>query len=404
MNNASINLLVLKIGKYLLHLNTFTYRLLVQELLISTRLQYINVSINFRLLKIIITLFILIPILYGCNSVEPNINEGDIDTTSHNFTFETFTFGEHSSSVLYDVTIIDENNIWAVGEIYLNDSLGQPDTQPYGVARWDGLNWYLMKVPYHDFNQTVEYPGPLFAITEINNNIYVASYANLLKWTGNDWEEIAFFMEQVPFDGQVIKIWGTNENHIYCVGRNGSIYFYFGSDWQKISSNTNLNIYDIFGQKTDSGKYDVLCVAANLTVNTDKKIMRIEQNTVSDNVLVTGITSSISSIWFKPNIKYYVVGSGMFTKTDINSTDAWKPIWKGITEYYTTSVDGNDTNDIIVCGAYGEMLHFNGSTWKSYQAELKLETGSYSEVKISDDLVIAVGHNSPKAVITIGRR
>src|SRR5690606_9849046 len=26
-----------------------------------------------------------------------------MDTTSHNFTFETFTFGEHSSSVLYDV-------------------------------------------------------------------------------------------------------------------------------------------------------------------------------------------------------------------------------------------------------------------------------------------------------------
>jgi len=47
-----------------------------------------------------------------------------MDTTSHNFTWQTWTFGEHSSSRLYDVAIINENNIWAVGEIYMKDSLG----------------------------------------------------------------------------------------------------------------------------------------------------------------------------------------------------------------------------------------------------------------------------------------
>lgn len=40
-----------------------------------------------------------------------------MDTTSHDFSWEAFTFGEHSSSVLNDVAIIDENNIWAVGEM-----------------------------------------------------------------------------------------------------------------------------------------------------------------------------------------------------------------------------------------------------------------------------------------------
>jgi hypothetical protein len=44
-----------------------------------------------------------------------------LDTTSHNFSWQTFTFGEHSSSMLNDVAIIDENNIWTVGDIYLND-------------------------------------------------------------------------------------------------------------------------------------------------------------------------------------------------------------------------------------------------------------------------------------------
>ena len=53
------------------------------------------------------------------------LNVTTLDTTSHDFTFETFTFGGQAGScALYDVAIIDENNIWAVGEIYLLDSLG----------------------------------------------------------------------------------------------------------------------------------------------------------------------------------------------------------------------------------------------------------------------------------------
>ena len=51
-------------------------------------------------------------------------NNNITDTTSHNFTWQTFTFGEHSSSTLYDVAIINDSSIWAVGEIYMNDSLG----------------------------------------------------------------------------------------------------------------------------------------------------------------------------------------------------------------------------------------------------------------------------------------
>ncbi len=56
------------------------------------------------------------------------LNVTTMDTTSHNFTFQTWTFGGQAGScTLYDVAIIDENDIWAVGEIYLLDSLGQPD-------------------------------------------------------------------------------------------------------------------------------------------------------------------------------------------------------------------------------------------------------------------------------------
>ena len=60
------------------------------------------------------------------NQSEIKSNELSIttmDTTSNNFTWQTFTFGDGSeSSFLYDLSIVDENNIWCVGEIYLRDS------------------------------------------------------------------------------------------------------------------------------------------------------------------------------------------------------------------------------------------------------------------------------------------
>ena len=69
--------------------------------------------------------------------------------TSHNFTWQTYEFGQHSSSVLYDVAIIDENNIWAVGEIYMNDSLGNADPTLYNLIKWNGTQWKPERVYYN---------------------------------------------------------------------------------------------------------------------------------------------------------------------------------------------------------------------------------------------------------------
>ncbi len=80
-----------------------------------------------------------------------------LDTTSHNFSYQTFELGEPltgNSSILYDVALIDANNIWAVGEIYVDDSLGQTDSRAVCVAHWDGQDWNLMKVCYHDYGTT----------------------------------------------------------------------------------------------------------------------------------------------------------------------------------------------------------------------------------------------------------
>ena len=62
-----------------------------------------------------------------------------MDTTSHNFTFENFYVWRHSgSSTLYDVAIINENNIWA-SEKYVADT-SQNGYTMYNAVHWDGKN------------------------------------------------------------------------------------------------------------------------------------------------------------------------------------------------------------------------------------------------------------------------
>ena len=327
-----------------------------------------------------------------------------LDTTSHNFSWQSWEFGEHSSSVLYDVAIIDENNIWAVGEIYMNDSLGNPDPNAYNAVHWDGSKWELKRIMFYTIcgqQNLSSYPA---------RSIWVFNENDI--WIGVDGDQITRLENEVqttticlPWSFTINKIWGTSSEDLYVVGNGGNIARYFKpiGHWQKLDGDTNLDIYDIIGSVIEANQYEVLCVAAKQFVSTEKKVFKIIGNTIYE-LSANGIPTDIKSIWFKSNKKYYVVGSGMFSKTNINSTQPWKSIWEGITEYYTNSIDGNNYNDIIVCGAYGEMIHFNGTEWKSFREELQIFDGSYLEVKIKGNLVVAVGYNSSDAIVTIGTR
>src|SRR5690606_19447892 len=80
---------------------------------------------------------------YGVMSSEISVTT--MDTTSHNFTFETWTFGDIGSSVLFDVAIISEDNIWCVGEINIADTSVNGYTT-YNAVHWDGSEWQLKRI------------------------------------------------------------------------------------------------------------------------------------------------------------------------------------------------------------------------------------------------------------------
>jgi hypothetical protein len=99
---------------------------------------------------------------------------------------------------------------------------------------------------------------------------------------------------------------------------------------------------------------------------------------------------------------YYVVGQGIYEKTSLSD-----PVWQQDsidTVDFFSCIRGNAWNDFFVAGGYGQLLHFNGKSWQSYQNVLGMEKGAIARIAVKGNLMIAVGQLGSNAVAIVGRR
>jgi len=181
---------------------------------------------------------------------------------------------------------------------------------------------------------------------------------------------------------------------MYGVGVNGAIIHYNGSNWQKLESGTDLNVNDIWGSfNQETGEYEILCVASNHLSDPTyaRKILKLNGNQVID-LSSYPIQWTLYSAWFIPQARYYVAGSGIYEKRLLTELQ-WQNGNFDITPYYIYRIRGNHINDVVAAGGFGEVLHFNGLSWKSFYNETHI-SGNYYSVAIKGDHVIAVGQAS----------
>lgn len=327
-----------------------------------------------------------------------------MDTTSHEFTWEMFEFGDHSSSVLYDVAIIDENNIWAVGEIYLNDSTGQGDPDSYNVMRWDGSSWEILRLgfPICDANGNEQGTSSItgtaiFVFSE--SDIWISSGGSLLHWDGRQYERICMSIGYQKRN--ITTLWGT-DGDLYWGGTNGYLAYNGGSGWQQVATGTTLDINDIYGAvDTQTSETEILAVAAQPFVSADRRILRIAGATV-ETVSDSGIPWSLRTTWFKTDRRYFVAGDGTYSKRSLQTVEPWTEA--DLSRYYLYKMRGSDINDVVASGSFGEVLHFNGVSWRSFHSVVGLSAGWYYSVAISGNLVVAVGSDGSRAIIAQGIR
>jgi hypothetical protein len=325
-----------------------------------------------------------------------------MDTTSHNFTWETFEFGGGSYSCFSDVAIISPDNIWAVGEIHTEDTdqWNEDSTEwidSYNAAHWDGDKWELKRI-------TVNFRGSL--ITPPLDGVFAFSPTDIwfvgslpIYGDGVDWE--IFDVRQITgSDLSLTKMWGTSSNDMYFIGRSGSIAHYNGLNWRKISSGTDLDFYSIYGDYNDqTNSWEVIALASDIFHSRERVIIKIE-NSRALPISSYPMSWSMSGLWFIANKKYYVTGNGIYQKKNLEE-ESWKELMN-FSPYYIYEILGTGLNDIFTLGACQEIMHFNGLTWSRVRP-ISCE-GSYAGISIQDNIIAIAGSYRGKGTILVGNR
>ena len=321
------------------------------------------------------------------NQSEVKSNELSVttmDTTSHDFTFETFTFGGNAGScALYDVAIINENNIWAVGEINIADTSINGYTT-YNAVHWDGINWELLRIPF--LFQGDSFYNPIYAVFAFNADDIWFGIGNLIHWDGTRYFPIGI---SSVFPSLVNKIWGSSSEDLYAVGNNGNIVHYNGQSWQRIESGTNLNIGDIWGIFNGNDGYNKYLAAVNtmLIINEYGNLQRV----------ITEQGHTLSSVWgISEKLLYTAGGNGL----SLYKNNKWEKINKpDVNTIY--NVRGQGHNDVFGLSSTFNLLHFNGYSWQYINIG---GSNIYYRQEVKNELTVVVGWQGDKAVIIVIRR
>jgi len=332
-----------------------------------------------------------------------------LDTTTHDFTWEVDTLGDGANSSLRDVAIVNDTCVWAVGELYLRDSMGQFETEPYNAARWDGQAWHLLRVPTRIFGGSIA-TAPLTTVFGFSpSDIWVFSVAGSYShWDGSAWST-----EYVPErSGGGTKFWGTSSFNLFLVGTNGSITYYNGSTWQKMESGTDVDLLDVWGSPDGSvvwacGYYRSR-IGTYLLCYTGTTWEVAYDGTNSEFLIRTdSLSGAYSSVYTPSSNKIFVCTSaGIYSAPSRTRGEAklisFPSTWSG----FPWRLRGNAVNDVVLVGEYYMLGHFNGVAFKHYN-----ELGGYgrlASVYQRDNFVVAVGYSfdpiHSRGIVFRGRR
>lgn len=359
---------------------------------------------------ILITSLVVITMLgFNCkkNPVIPPMPPEGQDTTSHNWVFTIDTLGDGNGSGLNDVAIISTNPllVYAVGDIEVKDSTGQFEPQPYGIVEWDSKKWKLNRI--YDTNNNI-IPSIRGILSISSSDIWLTD-GGIYGWDGASGKVSASYDRISLVGGEengqsVNRLFGTSSNNLYGIGWKGMVTHFNGINWQKLESGVNEDIQDIWGYKNTSGQTTILSISSTVYYGGTENLLSITGNTATK-INTNGLSWSIRGLWFD-NKGYYIVGAEIYYKKSLQDS-IWQIIRAAPSKNYgyINAIRGNAWNDIVAVGAFGTLLHYNGSTWYNFTQQLNIPNCVFCSVSIKDNLVVAVGTlGGDRAIAVVGVR
>ena len=303
-----------------------------------------------------------------------------MNITSHDISYwDIDTLG--ISGGIYDLWIVSDDNIWAVGQIIAEDpdsSFDGSGEEWFNAAHWDGEKWNLIRI----LNTATLYSIWYFS----ESDIWVSS-GFPKHWDGQQWTMYHFQDMGLGIEVSTEHIWASSPNNVYFVGWKGSIVHYNGSSFAKMESGTTCKLEDVWG-------IDDNHIWAVGTESDNSRSVILFYNGKTWNTLHDTNNERkcwSNSVWTdNPYLLFLNGGSGRYL-FDLMQEKLSK--YESAGEWFGYDIYGTAYNDIFTSNAGSEILHFNGSTWHLYTEFQNMYGvwGLIKAIKVSENLVVAGG-------------
>ena len=310
------------------------------------------------------------------------VTQKTLAPTSHNYTWQEFTIGEWQS-VLYDVWGTDENNVWAVGTVMINDTA-------YGVLRWNGFEWKGDKKI-----------GGVSAIFGFNNNdVWVVGGA-VEKWDGIKWTRIdatvtnghITIKDSVLFyNNPYTSIWGTSSSNLYLGNQWGKIIHWDGSKADLVSENYSEPLNDMEGYSSD------FIIAVGTDFTPPASTLYFDGLSWSDYPNIDN-GYSLNAVTIVNPYEIYWAGEGIFRTTRENQIQVFS------SGYYIWDIEYNKlTGEVVASGAFDGVYIYNGLRWENFRGNISNDETTYAGIFLINTTIFCVGRNDNQAKIIIGSK
>jgi len=292
--------------------------------------------------------------------------------TNFNYSWQEFALGD-PGSVLYDVWGIDENNVYAVGAVMLNDTT-------YGIIKWNGSVWLPEKKI-----------GGLQAMYGFTTSDIWAVGSGVWHYNGFEWEEYTYadpvIMENIAY----ASVWGTNSNNLYLGDVGGDIIHWNGNNAEIVFTNPDLvHVKDLDGYSSDF----VIGVGTGMV----PPLLAVKYDGVSWNELPISYIWSLNALSIATKKQIYFGGDGVFEMKGNNFSRIQS------FGYYIWDVKYNrQTGVTVASGAYDGICISNGLEWRDYKGQISSDETSYSAIFLINNVIFCVGRNDTQAKIVIGK-
>jgi len=335
----------------------------------------------------------------------PDSQDCCMDSTSHEFTWVLDTIGSHGGD-LRDAAIINENDIWIVGRIRVEevDSSGE-NTQLlwYNAVHWDGSEWSLHVAYDNTTLKNVFAFGP--------DDVWFVNGEDIIHFDGSTFKRL-WHAGYGQFN-QVITIWGTSSENVYFAGHDGTIIHYDGSGFTRDYSYLESNFSHITGSSNGAHVFvagsSELGQSVDIILHSGSSLFAWEKIKYPLNSLLGfdppdlhGLAVIGDILYIPKNLelwKYNIVSKGSRLDSEIDHI-----------EKKYNFVGGESENDIVFGGSKFDYLHYNGSSYQYVDAIQQDYKSIYmSGGDFKDGIAVMVGTFDTnvwpaKALVALGHR